>query len=343
MTMKALSMLAAGMVSAALAGCAVAGSSLDQPAAESLNVATYPPGAYRATLRAEVSSLIQTARGSASYDAKPGSPLLYVSNLGANAVEVFNQRGRAQQPIATITTGIVYPVGLTTDSSGDLYVADSGEYNGTWVVQRYSPGATSPDKTYTTDLSEPTDIAVAKDGTIYIANFNQLSNGWVAVYPKGNVSKEYRLSDFSGGGPLSLALDVKQNLYVMYALNNSGSSAVNEYKPGAKTGKNLNLAFSYGAGIQVDLTGNVIVVQQVLPSEILVFPPGKMQPSQSIILPNAGSPYNIALNHGSKLLFAGDSWGNVVDRFAYPSGKFQYPLAGGFGNPAGFATVPSEF
>jgi hypothetical protein len=232
---------------------------------------------------------------------------------------------------------------LTTDRRGNLYVADSSEYNGKWVVQRYAPGVTSPGKTYATDLSEPTDTAVAKDGTIYIANFNLLNNGWVAVYPKGYVSKEYRLSDFSGGAPLSLALDAKQNLYVMYALNNQGSSAVNEYKPGTKTGKNLNLAFAYGAGIQVDSAGNVLVVQQVLPSEILVFPPGKTQPSQSIVLPNGGAPYNIALNRGSKLLFAGDAIGNVVDRFAYPSGKFQYPIAGGFSNPAGFATEPSEF
>jgi hypothetical protein len=321
MTFKLLRILASGTASAVLAGCAVGGSSFDRPVSASFN----------------------PLRGSSSYDAHAPSALAYVSNVGANAVEVFNQSGRAQQPIATITNGIVFPIGLTTDRSGNLYVADSGQYNGEWVVQRYAPGMTSPSKTYKTDLSEPTDTAVAQDGTIYIANFNKLSNGWVAVYPKGNASKEYRLSDFNGGGPLSLALDVKQNLYVMYALNNSGSSAVNEYKPGAKTGKNLKLAFSYGAGIQVDSAGNVLVVQQVLPSEILVFPPGKTQPSKSIVLPNGGAPYNIALNHRSKLLFAGDAIGNVVDRFAYPSGKFQYPIAGGFSNPGGFATAPSEF
>lgn len=343
MTIKVLRILVGATASAVLAGCAVGGSTFDQPTALSLNAATYPLGAYRATIAANALPLMRAMRGSASYDAHAASPLVYVSNLGANAVDVFHQGGRAQKPVATITDGIVYPCGLTTDGSGNLYVADSGQYDGKWVVQRYSPGATSPGKTYATDLSEPTDTAVAKDGTIYIANFNLLVNGWVAVYPKGNVSKEYRLSDFSGGAPLQLALDAKQNLYVMYALNNYGSTAVNEYKPGAKKGTNLNLAFHYGAGIQVDSAGNVLVVQQVLPSEILVFPPGKTQPSKSIVLPNAGSPYNIGLNRGSKLLFAGDSWGNVVDRFAYPSGKFEYPLAGGFENPDGFAAEPSEF
>lgn len=343
MTSKLLRALVIGTASAVLAGCASGGSGLERPATESFNVLTYPPGAYRAALGGGALPLVHTMRGSVSYDARARSALVYVSNLGGDAVEVFHQRGRAQYPIATITNGIVFPVGLTTDSNGNLYVADSAEYNGEWVVQRYAPGTTSPGKTYATDLSEPTDTAVAEDGTIYIANFNSLNNGWVAVYPKGNVSKEYRISDFSGGAPLSLALDSKQNLYVMYALNNQGSCAVNEYKPGAKTGKDLNLAFAYGAGIQVDSAGNVLVVQQIMPSAILVFPPGTTQASKSIILPNGGAPYNIGLNRRSKLLFAGDAIGNVVDRFAYPSGNFQYPIAGGFANPDGFATAPSEF
>ena len=256
------------MASAVLAGCALGGSALDRPAAESLNMAAYPPGAYRAVRGVQLLPLINPMRGSASYDAHAAAPLLYVSNLGAKSVEVFHQGGRAQQPIATITNGVVFPVGLTTDSSGNLYVTDSGEYNGAWVVQRYAPGATSPGKTYTTDLSEPCNIAIAKDGTIYIANFNAGGAGWVAVYPKGNASKEYRLSDSSGGSPVSVALDSKQDLYAMWGRGNQGSSVVYEYKPGATTGKNLNLDFAYGAGIQVDSAGNLLAVQQVLPSEI---------------------------------------------------------------------------
>jgi sugar lactone lactonase YvrE len=343
MTFNVLRILANAAATAVLAGCAIGSSPLERPAAASLYIATYPPGAYRAARAAASLPFIYPLHGSASYDAHAAHSLVYVSNFGGNAVEVFRQRGRAQQPIATITNGIVFPDGLATDSSGNLYVTDSGKYNGEWVVQRYAPGSTSPGETYATDLSEPSGIAIGKDGTMYIANFNDGSSGWVAVYPRGSESKEYRLSDFSGGAPVSVALDLKQNLYVMYALGNQGSSAVNEYKPGAKTGKNLNLDFAYGAGIQVDSEGNLLVVQQVLPSEILVFSPGTTQPSHAIILPNGGEPYGLALNRGSKLLFAGDAIGNVVDRFAYPSGKFQYPIAGGFSDPAGFVTEPSEF
>ena len=333
--------LAAGIAAALLAACAFAGSP-QQPVAESPNIHTYPLGAYGTKAGVSLLQASKPAHGGRSYDAKGASKLAYVCNLGAGEVDVFYQHGENQTPIATITNGILGPGGLTTDRKGNLYVADEGPISGKWTVQVYAPGATSPTKSYTTDLSSPTDTAVAKDGTIYIANFNGLSNGWVAVYPKGNVSKEYRLSDFGGGAPLSVALDRQENLYVMYDVNDG--SAVNEYKPGAKTGTNLNLAFGSGGGIQVDPVGNILVAQQLDPSEILIFPPGQTQPSQTISMPGGGEPFNFALNHKSKALFAAEYFtANQVDRFAYPSAKFQYSIANGFNNPSGVATAPYEF
>jgi hypothetical protein len=340
--MKPLFILPAATAAVLLASCAGAGSPPQQPAAQSLNIHSYPLGAYGSVFGPGFPRAGKRAHRSASYDAKGASQLAYVCNLGAGEVDVFRQHGKNQQPIATITNGILGPGGLTTDRKGNLYVADEGPIGGTWTVQVYAPGATSPTKSYTTDLSSPTDTAVAKDGTIYIANFNGLSNGWVTVYPKGNVLKEYRLSDFSGGAPLSVALDKKENLYVLYDVDNG--SAVNEYSPGGKTGTNLNLAFSSGGGIQVDPAGNILVAQQLNPSEILIFPPGQTQPSKSISMPGGGEPFNFALNHKSKVLFAAEYFtANQVDRFAYPSTKFQYSIASGFNNPSGVAVAPTEF
>jgi hypothetical protein len=341
-TIKLRHTLAAGTAAALLAGCAVGGSSPRQSGAASLNVSSYPLGAYSTKPGMTLLRTASPARGTHSYAVKHASQLVYVSNLGAGAIDVFYQHGQNQQPIATITDGILGPGGLTTDRKGNLYVADEGKISGNWTVQVYAPGATAPTKSYTTDLSSPTDSAVAKDGTIYIANFNGNSNGWVTVYPKGNVAKEYRLSDFGGGAPLSVALDAKQNCYVMYDVN--GGSAVNEYKPGEKTGTNLNLVFSSGGGIQVDPAGDILVAQQLSPSAILIFPPGATEPSKSISMPGGGEPFNFALNHKSKALFVGEyQEANQVDRFAYPSTKFRYVLANGFENPSGVATSPSEF
>ncbi|HEY3675868.1 MAG TPA: hypothetical protein VGK84_07720 [Candidatus Tumulicola sp.] len=339
----------AALVATLFAGCAGAGSAPQQAIgatsmsrAPMLNAHMYPLGEYGATT--DINSLRAARRVGIgrAYNVKAGSKLVYACNLGAGAVEVFEQKGKNQQPIASITDGILGPGGLTTDTKGNLYVSDEGPISGKWTVQMYAPGSTSPTKSYQTDLVSPTDVAVAADGTLYIANFNGNSNGWVSVYPKGNVKKEYRLSDYGGGAPLSVALDKQQNLYVMYDVSNT--SAVNKYKPGAKTGTNLKLAFGSGGGIQVDPAGNIIVAQQLDPSEILVFPAGKTQPSKSISMPGGGEPFNFALNYKAKALCAGEyQEANQVDRFAWPSTKYQYTIATGFNNPSGVATDPSEF
>lgn len=194
--------LAAGASILALTGCA--GQSAAPPLTAS--AATYPLGAVRG-VSAVQGTRHASVRSWMARDAARSGGLLYAANLGADSVEIFQQRGKNQQPIGTISTGLSYPGGITVDDKGNLYVADERQIGGQWNVPMYAPGSLTPAKVYTTDLSSPTDVAVARDGTIYICNFNELHDGWVSVYPKGNPAQEYRLADFNGGAPLSVALD----------------------------------------------------------------------------------------------------------------------------------------
>jgi sugar lactone lactonase YvrE len=345
MNARTLQTLAIGASLLCLSACNAGGSSSTMPSNAAINPSqtlvrntasevTYPFGARNGRTAAQLARTMSHRAGWISPKARaPG--LVYFSNLGANEVEIFKQVGANQQPMGTITSGVNFPGGLTVDSKGNLYVVNEGAGN----VTVYQGGQTTPSITYSTLLSDCSDVAVAKDGTVYIANFNGLKNGWVTVYPQGNVSKAYQITDFGGGAPLEVALDKHQNLYVEYDINGNGSSAVNEYAPGATTGTNLNLSFQFGAGIQVDKAGNVIVVQQIEPSEILVFPPGQTQPSNTITLPNSGQPFAIAISKRGKALFAGDSTNNLAQRLAYPSGKFVYSIASGFENPSGVAVT----
>ena len=319
------------------ANSAASSASHARAAAPQLNPATLPYGAVGGRTIPELRSVSPRAPGWMSPQAKSGA-LLYLASLGTNEIGIYKQKGANQSPMSTITDGLNFPCCMTVDIKGNLYVTNEGANN----VSVYPPGATSPSTVYTTDLSTATDVAVWKDGTIYIPSFNGLANGWVSVYPKGDTSKEYRLSDFGGGAPLCVALDDSGNLFVMYDLDGSGDSAVNEYAPGAKTGTNLNLNFKWGAGIQVDKAGDLLVVQQVEPSEILVFPPGATQPSQTILDPNGDQPFSIALDKKSNLLFAADLNQNTVDSFKYPVGTEQYTIAGGFDNPSGIAVNPPQ-
>lgn len=350
MTIKLPAALAAGAAAAALfAGCGGSGSgNVAAPAPQRLGAAgqtTYPIGALGGKTRAQVmlDAVRRLPRGRMSSEAVAAKALVYVADLGDMSIHIFHQQGKNQQPIGTITDDLAFPAGMTVDTKGNLYVADESQVGSQWMVPVFAPGQTSPSKTYTTDLSSPTDVAVAKDGTVYISNFNELHDGWVAVYPRGKTAHEYRLSDFSGGSPLTLALDAHGNLYVLYDINSQGSSAVNEYAPGAKTGTNLNLTFSFGGGIQVDKSGNVLVAQQLGPPAILVFPPGKTLPSKTIYERNDDQPFSMAINQGSRALFAVDVVANTANRFAYPSGRLQYVAATLAGEPSGIAVTPSEF
>jgi hypothetical protein len=351
MNARTLGALALGASLLCLSACAGGGSSATMPLTStaqnspmqngmqaSMSGRTLPYGAVHGVAIGDLHRSAPQRHGWISPAAK-GGKLVYFSNLGENSVELFSQQGTNQQPMGTITDGINFPGGLTVDNKSNLYVANEGANN----VTVYPPGSTSPSITYTTDLSTAADIAVAKNGTVYIANFNGLANGWVSVYPKANTAKEYRLSDFNGGAPLSVALDAQQNLYVMYDTNGNGGAAVNEYAPGAKTGTNLNLTFQFGAGIQVDKSGDVVVVQQVEPSEILVFPPGQTTPSQTITLPNSGQPFAISISKKSKALFAGDATHNEALSLAYPAGTLNGIINSSFDNPSGVAVSPAQY
>ena len=350
MNVRTLETLAIGASLLCLSACGGGGSSPAMPsnAAGSLSQSlarsgvsgvTYPFGALNGRTAAELTRSMTHRNGWISPEAKKVAGLVYFSNLGGNEIEIFKQVGKNQMPMGTITSGVNFPGGLTVDSKGNLYVVNEGANN----VTVYAKGTTSPSLTYSTELSDCSDVAVANDGTVYIANFNGLKNGWVTVYPQGNISKVYQITDFGGGAPLEVALDKHQNLYVEFDLNGNGSTAVNEYAPGSTTGTNLNLSFQFGAGVQVDKAGNVVVVQQVEPSEILVFPPGQTSPSKTITLPNAGQPFAIAISKRGRVMFAGDSTHNLAQSLMYPSGKFRYTIASGFQNPAGVAVSPAQY
>ncbi len=262
---------------------------------------------------------------------------------GTNAVDIFEQRGQNQQPVGTITSGIDFPGGMTVNDKGNLYVVNERLSGSQYSIPMYAKGSMAPSKVFSTDLSSPTDIAVAHDGTIYITNFNELSNGWISVYPKGNPAKEYRLTGFGGGAPLSVALDKSGNVYAMYDTNDTGGSGVAEFAPGKKTGTDLGLVVKWGGGIQVEPSGNIVVVQQLQPPEILEFTPGQTTASKTFMLPDDDQSFDFALNRSGNQMFADDQTANSLLDLKLPNGKVLRTVATGFEEPTGVALSPPEF
>lgn len=215
--------------------------------------------------------------------------LVYVSSQASStgAVYIYSRKGQGQAPIGTITDGISSPEGLAVDSSGNLYVANSGDS----TVTVYPPGQTTPSATYSSGVSAPFGVAVGRDGTVYVANVGSPSGGGsITEYPAGSMTPNLTIA-LPGESAISVALDSSNRLYTSWFSFSTYAVAIYEYATeGSGTGQNLGLdlpTYVFPAyAIAFDPSGNLIVPVESLthnpPKYLAVFPPGATKPKHKI-------------------------------------------------------------
>lgn len=298
--------------------------------------------------------------------ATPVTPLLYAADIGNNAIWVFDQPSVVTpvstngtsvpwnvQPIREITTGINIPSGLSTDSAGDLYVANFGANN----VEEFSPAGALL-RTYTAGLAGPTDVKVSLNGSVYVVNSgvsltSQTVPSNVVVYgPSSTTPTATWTSPIAGASFLGIALQSPDyapggDAYVSYTIGGSANGTngilwcpvggTQCFDTGIKTaGFSLTgfLAFQYG-------TFPLTLLAQS-PNAINVF---KLRhgtaPASSIPVVN---PAGIAFDPGFGQLFVASNPGTaagVVNEYHYPGANLNavfYP--GGKAVLTGIATFP---
>ncbi|HEX3671875.1 MAG TPA: hypothetical protein VHT92_09265 [Candidatus Cybelea sp.] len=229
--------------------------------------------------------------------------LIYWGSYDQNTIYVFSAKGTNPPEKGQITTGLSNPERLFVDKALDVYSTNLGNN----TITAYKRGTTSPFLTISNSVNTPTGLTVDAEGTVYCAN---VGNDTITEYPKGKTIPSLTIDAFAE----YLATDANDNLYA------SEGSNVYEFAPGSTSGKDLNLNIGSPGALEVDKSGNIIVIDESS-NAIDVFPAGQTQPSEKIPV-TAGSPFALSLNKKETAVFATVevNGGFILQELAYPKG-----------------------
>lgn len=210
------------------------------------------------------------------------------------------------------------PEGLAIDSSGNLYIADTG--NG--LVRQITPSGTVTTVATSANpwLLKPYGIAVDGTGTIYV--FDSGSGALVKIAPSGSVSLlasvagSYGLPSHTAMG--GLALDTTGNAYlvpgVMVGITNSGaqlwqisSTGTITYVYSWSTVGYKSIPIGTSTGIAVDKAGNLYLSGY---SSVLVGAPAQIPAISS-------QPQNLSVPPGGSATFSASATGIPVPTYQW--------------------------
>ncbi len=185
---------------------------------------------------------------------------LYVLDRGTTAVTVYAPP--KQKVVRTISKGLTSPWQQAFDGSGNLYVANIGNFSsGPYNVTVYAHGSKSVLRTISDGVSQPSALAFDGSGNLYVSNLKSSGGGNdVTVYAPGTKSVLETISD-GVSNPWALVFDGSGNLYV--ANNGQGSKPVSSVT--VYSGGSLSLLRTIFKGVSspkalaVDGSGNIYV------------------------------------------------------------------------------------
>jgi len=280
---------------------------------------------------------------------------IYVADFSAASVFVYPALGSStgllnEHPTATIAgidTGLLNPIGIALDATGNIYVTDELAVS----VFVYPPLASLPSQpgypnltpTATiagsnTGLLSPYGIALDSSAKIYVADSNAAT---VFVYSALGSSSgplnESPIDTISGSNtdlfsPVGIALDSSSTIYVADNLVNSvfvypAGSNGNVAPSSATVSTTLTTGLTYPEGIALDSSGNIYVVDDGVsgygPPSVFVYAAGSNAnagPSATITGNSTGLVYptGIALDSSGKI-YVTDYGATSV--YVYPAGS----------------------
>ncbi len=199
---------------------------------------------------------------------KKKKPILFIADLYASVVRLYDPSTPNPPQEGSITYGVDDPIGLAVDSKGALYVANGGSPT---TITVYSPGESKPRLTIPTP--EYYGITVDSKGDLFATG-----SGSAFVYGyKPSAKKPYEMI---GGfhSPVGLAVDGKNNLWV----SDEEANKVYVVAAGATQAKDAGLIGLDGPiGISVGRK-NVLYVANLTSLDVKIYPAGSKKASATI-------------------------------------------------------------
>lgn len=254
----------------------------------------------------------------------PGS-LVYVA--AGNQVAVFPENGFNPAQIGAITDGVSGAYGLFVDGKRDLFVANSK------TITAYHPGSLSPYVVYK-DPASPLYVVKDHAGRLYAAN----RNGTVTEYLPGHTNAG-RVLGTPGVEADGINVDDASNVYVAYR-DADGMGSIKEFRPNSRNGHILGMQLTQPQALQLDHSGNIIVVETGGKQVVDIFPPGSTSPSQ-VIKADYGVT-QVVLRAAEENMYVSNFQNGDVYISHYPPGEFQSKIETGLHGVQGMALSNEE-
>ena len=214
--------------------------------------------------------------------------------------------------LSTLSSGFNWPTGIATDSSGNVYIADSDNNAVKEILSVGGVITASPTiLTLGSGFNHPLGVAVDGSGNVYVADFyNNAVKEILSVGGVIPVSPTILTLGSGFAGPSGVAVDASGNVYVA----DSNSTAVKKIVavggviPTSPTIQTLGSGFDMPCGVAVDISGNVYVADTNNGAVKEIVAVGGVIPATPTIL-TLGSglyePYDVAVDSTGNI-YSGD-------------------------------------
>jgi sugar lactone lactonase YvrE len=227
----------------------------------------------------------------------------------------------------SLTTGIIFPVGMAFDASGNLFVGNTaGGINDAGTITEFASNSSVPIRTIKKGVNDPFYLATDAAGNVYSAN--QFGNT-ITVYAPGATKPTRTISD-GVQVPIFVLVDAQNNVYV------ANSASVTVYASGSDAPsrtitKGVKIPFS----LALDSKGNLFVANY-LGHSVTEYAPGGTTPIRT--LDKGTTPTSIAIDSKNDLYVAG--YGKRGVNEYSPSGKLMRTLKDGINYPHSVGIAP---